>query len=506
MIPPEQHAEIRRLFYAEHWTVGTIASTLGVHHDTVQQAIDRDRFVRTGAQIRPSLLDPYKAFIAATLEQYPRLRATRLFAMLHDRGFAGSALQVRRYVRTVRPTARAEAYLRLDTLKGEQGQVDWGHFGRIQIGRAARALSCFVLVLSWSRAVYARFALDQTLESFLRGHVEAFGALQGVPRTLLYDNLKSVVLERVGDHIRFHPRVLELAGHYHFAPQPCAVARGNEKGRVERMIGYLRYSFFAARPFTSLDDLNAQLARWIADVAHARPVPGDPFDHLVRDALDEERPRLLPLPEHPFPCALVRSVASGKTPYIRFDGNDYSIPHTLVRRPLTLLATDTVVRLVHGTTEVAHHRRSYDQGQRLEDPAHLAALVHAKRRAHDLRGRDRLRQSCPHADAFLEALAVRGDPLAPQTLALGRLLDQYGAAALEAALADALTRGALNAASVAHLLDQRARARHTPPPLAVVLPDDPRVRDLRITPHRLTTYDALLRPHADEEGSDGPAE
>jgi hypothetical protein len=318
--------------------------------------------------------------------------------------------------------------------------------------------------------------------------------------------LKSVVLERVGDHIRFHPRVLELAGHYHFAPQPCAVARGNEKGRVERMIGYLRYSFFAARPFTSLDDLNAQLARWIADVAHARPVPGDPFDHLVRDALDEERPRLLPLPEHPFPCALVRSVASGKTPYIRFDGNDYSIPHTLVRRPLTLLATDTVVRLVHGTTEVAHHRRSYDQGQRLEDPAHLAALVHAKRRAHDLRGRDRLRQSCPHAEAFLEALAVRGDPLAPQTLALGRLLDQYGAAALEAALADALTRGALNAASVAHLLDQRARARHTPPPLAVVLPDDPRVRDLRITPHRLTTYDALLRPHADEEGSDGPAE
>jgi transposase len=87
-----------------------------------------------------------------------------------------------------------------------------------------------VLVLSWSRACYARFALDQTLESFLRGHLEAFAALQGVPRTILYDNLKSVVLERAGDHIRFHPRLLELAGHYHFAPQPCAVARGNEKG------------------------------------------------------------------------------------------------------------------------------------------------------------------------------------------------------------------------------------------------------------------------------------
>src|SRR5207245_1181542 len=88
-----------------------------------------------------------------------------------------------------------------------------------------------------------------TLESFLRGHVEAFAALQGVPRTILYDNLKSVVLERVGDHIRFHPHVLELAGHYHFAPQPCAVARGNEKGRVERFIGFLRHAFFApSRP------------------------------------------------------------------------------------------------------------------------------------------------------------------------------------------------------------------------------------------------------------------
>jgi hypothetical protein len=272
------------------------------------------------------------------------------------------------------------------------------------------------------------------------------------------------------------------------------------------MIQFLRSSFFAARPFPSLDDLNAQLARWIEEVAHTRPVPGDPSGRRVRDALDEERAHLLPLPEHPFPCELVRSVVSGKTPYIRFDGNDYSIPHPLVRRPLTLVATDRIVRLVDGTTEVAHHVRSYDHGQRLEDPAHVAALAREKRRAHEVRGRDRLRQSCPRADLFLAALAGRGEPLAPPTLALLRLLDQYGAAALEMALADALTRGAINAASVAHLLDQQARARHTPPPLPVVLPDDPRVRDLRVPPHRLSTYDALLHPCPDPEVPDGPAE
>jgi transposase len=457
MISLLQRAEMRRLFYAEHWPIGTIAEALGVHHETVRRALNRDRGIHPGPQIRPSELDPYKAFIATTLEQYPRLRATRLFAMLQDRGYPGSVIQVRRYVRTVRPAARAEAFFRLETLVGEQGQVDWGNFGAIQIGRARRVLSCFVLVLSWSRAVYARFALDQTLESFLRGHVEAFAALGGVPRTLLYDNLKSVVLERFGEHIRFHPRLLELAGHYHFAPQPCAVARGNEKGRVERMIQYLRHAFFAARRFTAIEDLNAQLAHWIAETAHQRPVPGDPTGRRVAEALDEERPRLLSLPTHPFACELVRAVASGKTPYLRFDSNDYSIPPVLIRRPLALVASEHEVRVLDGATEVARHPRSYDRGPRIEAAGHLAALTAAKRRAQDLRGRDRLRQACPHADAFLDALARRGEPLARHTTALLRLLDQYDPGELDAALADAVARETLSAWAIAHRLDQRAR-------------------------------------------------
>jgi len=506
MIPPEVDAEIRRLFFAEHWRIETIATALGIHHDTVQHVIEQDRVIRPGAQIRPSRLDPYKAFILATLEQYPRLRATRLFAMVRDRGYPGSVIQVRRYVRTVRPQARAEAYLRLETLPGEQAQVDWGNFGTLRIGRARRPLSCFVLVLSWSRAMYARFALDQTLESFLRGHVEALTTLGGTPREILYDNLKSVVLERVGDHIRFHPRMLELAGHYHFAPKPCAVARGNEKGRVERKISFLRHSFFAARAFSSVADLNAQLTRWIADIAHARPVPGRP-EQSVAAALVEEQPRLLALPEHPFACELVRPVTSGKTPYVRFDANDYSIPHTSVRRPLTLSASESHLRLLDGVTEVARHARSYDRGQRIEDPAHLAALAQEKRRAHDLRGRDRLRAACPHADAFLDALARRDAPLAAQTTRLLRLLDQVGAVALDLALAEALERGAISAASVAHLLEQRRRARRLPPPLDVVLPADPRVRDLRVTPHALTAYDTLLAPISprEEDPPDDPA-
>jgi len=503
VIDAAQRARIRRLFYAEHWRVGTIASELGVHHDTVRLAVEVDRFGSAGTQIRPTLLDPYKGLIGKILDDHPKLRATRIFQMLEARGYPGSVVQLRRYVAGVRPS-RSEAFLRLVTMPGEQAQVDWGNFGKIQVGSAKRSLSCFVLVLSWSRAMYAQFAFDQTLESFMRGHVAAFAALGGPPREILYDNLKSVVLERAGDHIRFNPRILELAGHYHFAPKPCAPYRGNEKGKVERQIQYLRHSFFAARRYSSIEDLNAQLARWIAEVANVRRAPGHPDGHTVGELLADERTRLLPMPEHPMPCGRILGVASGKTPYVRFDLNDYSIPHTLVKKSLTLVATAKSVRLLDGDVEVAHHARSYDRGKVIEHATHIAELAREKRHAHDLRGRDLLRSACKHADALLDALALRGESLVGHTTRLTQLLERYGSAELDRALADAIARGAFGAASVAHILDQRARARRSLPPLEVVLPDDPRVRDLRVTPHTLARYDELYAASDTDENTKPP--
>jgi len=493
MISDEEHARIRRLYYAEHWKVGTIASELGVHHDTVRRAIGAERFIgQTEARVVASVLDPYKAFIADTLAQHPRLRASRLFDMIRERGYPGSEVVVRRYVCRIRPLPR-EAFFKLETMPGEQAQVDWASFGKIRIGSATRSLSCFVMVLGYSRAHFARFVLDQKMESFLRSHVLAFEAFGGVPRTILYDNLKSVVVERVGAHVRFHPRILELAGHYHFAPKPCAPYRGNEKGKVERAIQYLRHSFFAARRYASVADLNEQLAEWSSRVAFARPRPQDPDRRSVRDAFEQEKPRLLTLPEHPLEANLVMPIASGKTPYVRFDLNDYSIPAYLVRRSLTLVASETEVRIVNGSEIVARHPRSYDRRRSIEDRKHLDALAADKRRASELRGRDRLTRECPRADTFLEQIAVRGGHLGGTTLRLLHLLDRYDARAVDAAIGEALARGAISAEAVAHVLDQRRRAANAPPLVDVVLPDDPRVRDLRVTPHSLASYDDALR-------------
>ena len=212
----------------------------------VQRVLSQAGLPRVGPPPRPSKIDAYLPFIRQTLESYPTLTASRLYVMACGRGYRGNPDHFRHLIACHRPRPKAEAYLRLRCLPGEKGQVDWGHFGHLEIGRARRPLMAFVMVLSYSRQIFLRFFLDARMENFLRGHVAAFEAWQGVPRVLLYDNLKSAVSERRGDAIRFHPTLLSLAGHYRYEPRPVAVARGNEKGRVERAIRHVRDSFFAA--------------------------------------------------------------------------------------------------------------------------------------------------------------------------------------------------------------------------------------------------------------------
>ncbi len=212
MIPEETVVEIRRLFYGEHFPVGTIAATLGVHHETVERAIGNAKFHGPRPAERGSVTAPFRDFLAGTLRQYPRLRATRLYEMVRQRGYAGSVVQLRRAVRELRPVA-PEAFLKLRKFPGEEAQVDWAHFGTVRMGRAERKLSCFVLTLSYSRALYLEFFFDQHLESFLSGHVNALSDLGGVPRTFLTDNLAAAVIERVGAAVRFNPHYLELCAH-----------------------------------------------------------------------------------------------------------------------------------------------------------------------------------------------------------------------------------------------------------------------------------------------------
>ena len=505
MISRQLETEILRLHHAEGWPVGTLSRQLHLHHSTVRRVLGQAGIAAAHQYTRPLMVEPFVPFIQETLARYPTLRASRLYRMVRERGYPGAPDHFRAIVARYRPREAAEAYLRLRTLPAEQGQIDWAHFGKLLVGRARRPLMAFVMVLSYSRHLFVRFYLSATMASFLDAHVQAFSFFNAVLRTLLYDNLRSAVLERVHDAIRFHPTLLELAAWYHFQPRPVAVARGNEKGRVERAIRFVRDRFFAARRFADMADLNAQALEWCAGEAAERPCPED-RTRSVRACFEEEQPRLLALPSEPFPCQEHLIVRAGKTPYVRFDLNDYSIPHTHVRRSLQLLATLDTVRILDANTLIAVHARSFDRGAQIEDLAHIQALVEHKRAGRAHRAIDRLHHAAPSAGRFFKLAAERGAHLGSLTRGLIDLLDTHGAAALEAALTAALAEDAAHLAAVRHFIDLQRAQRGARPPVPVTLPDDARVRALTVRPHKLADYEQLAREGSSDERPDDPCD
>jgi transposase len=487
VIQPEIAAEIVRLFTVEGWKVGTIARHLSVHHSTVARALEQCG-LSGERERRASIIDSFVPFIRDTFERYPRLPASVLYRMVRARGYPGGEDHFRHRVALLRPRRAAEAYLELRTLPGEQAQVDWASFGTWAVEGGERRLSAFVMVLSYSRMIFVRFFFDQRLSSFIEGHVRAWAFFGGAAKTALYDNLKSAVLERRGDAIRFHPSMLSLAAHYRFEPRAAAVGRGNEKGRVERAIGYLRTSFFHGILFADIDDLNRQVGRFCTEVAATRGWPQQ-RGITVAEAFAKEKPLLVELPGDPFPVSQREEVSVGKTPYVRFDSNRYSVPHKRVRRTLTLEADSHRVRIMDRGEVVAEHRRCWDKHQVIEQPDHISSLKRHKRRARLQRGQERLLRAVPATETLLIEMGRRQRRLHTAVDRLTILLEEYGAKELSAAVNEAIEKGSPHPETVRLVLDRRRRARRQSPSVPVRLPDSEKVRNIVVTPHALGDYD-----------------
>ena len=485
-VSPDTEAEIRRLYFAEHWKRGTIAAQLGVHPDVVVRTLGS--FGPKPGSPRPDarVLEPYIPFVGETLERYPRLVSTRLYDMICERGYDGSLRTLRRHVLHARPRSKSEAILRVETLPGEQAQVDWAHVGEIAVPGGRRALWAFVMVLAHSRASFAELVLSLDVHSLRRSLVRAAVAFKGLPRQWLFDNAKTIVIERNGDAVRFHPHLLDLAGRLHVQPRLCAPYRPQEKGGVERAIRFFKERFFAARSFHSIDHGNVQLADFIARVAHPRPHPRWP-DRTVADVFADEQARLLPLPD-PLPQTdLVAPIAVDRAAFVKLDTNRYSVPHTYASRTLTLVANDVELHLLDGDTEVASHPRSWARNECHELPVHRAALVKEKRAARDLKGRDRLRVEVPGIEVLLERWVLAGRNLGSMVARTIALLDAYGAPVLRETVTEMHERGTHDPGAMAILCEQRRRRRGDRPPLIFALGDHVQERD--VVPHDLGGYD-----------------
>lgn len=485
-LPVEVVAEIRRLHYAEHWKRGTICQQLGIHPDAVERALTRHG-PKPRQPASQTVLAPYLGFIDETLRRYPRLVGTRLEEMLRERGYAGSLRTLRRHLVTARPEPTREAFVRIETLAGEQAQVDWAHVGSMAVPGGERKLWVFVIVLAFSRAFWAELVFDLDIFSLLRSLVRAAAFFGGNPRQWLFDNPKTVVTERHGNMARFHDQLLALAAEMHVQPRLCGVRKPHEKGKVERLIRWLKERFFAARTFHSLSHGNAQLLKFIEEVGSRRPHPTHP-NQSVNALFEQEQPRLLQLPA-PLPNVdLITPIRVDKTASVRFDTNRYSVPADYVSRTITITANDEHIRLLDGANLIATHSRNWGRHQVIELPEHRASILETKHQASAPKGQDRLRAEVPNIAPLFDRWFESGHNIGSMTSKTVRLLDLYGAIVMQAAVEDMLARGTFAPGALAILCDQHHQ-RLKGPVASIPLALGAHVVERDVLQHDLGGYD-----------------
>lgn len=490
----ELWATIRRLFEVEKLSKTAISLRLRVHRQTVRRALASTQGPPQDARrppTDPGKLYAFEGYLRRRLGEYPELSGAKLLIELRRMGYGGGYTILKELLRTLRPE-RPKAYLRIETLPAEFAQVDWANIGSIQVGNAKRKLSCFVMVLSYSRKMYAELTLSQCLEDFLAAHVNAFHFFGGAPKKINYDNLKTVVLSREGGHIHFHPKFMDFAGAYLFEPVPCNVRAAWEKGKVESGIKYLRSSFLAGRPILDLPTLKKELAFWLENEANVR-IHGTTRERPV-DRFAAEQPLLQGLPAADYDCAIVKSLPASSQGLVHFQTNRYTVPHGWAGKVLTLKATGQTVCLYAAAQFLATHPRSFEKFRLIENPEHYAGLLAQRKKARSAKRVEEFLALGPQSQAYLQGLAAAELNLAAHVDKILDCVRDFGRAEMIAAVDHALSFGAFGAAYIHNILLQRRAKAGQAAPQPVVLRKKPDWSNVAVEDTDLGLYDDLFEP------------
>lgn len=355
-------------------SISDIARLTGHDRKTVRAVIQGPLLrQRRPTTPRASKLDPFTPYLAQRIADGV-VNAQKLFHEIQAQGYPGQKSLVRNFVQPFRQARPAQATVRFETAPGEQAQVDWGHFGTIEHRGQPHKLYAFLFTLGWSRAIYLEFTVSLTSAVFLRCHVHAFHALGGIPRRILYDNLKSVVLDRDPDGaIHWNPTFLDFAAYYGFAPAACRPYRAQTKGKVERGIGYVRTSFWPGLTVVDLADLNGQAREWTATIANRR-VHGTTREVPVARLPHEGLHSLAGQPD--YDTSLVGYRRSSRDARISYGGNFYSVPLAYAGQQVLVRELEGAVLSVVSPQgeEIARHDLASGTHQIIITPAHYATL------------------------------------------------------------------------------------------------------------------------------------
>ncbi len=352
-----------------------IAERLGLSRNTVRKYLRAPGVpVARPRPPRRSKLEPYRPFLEERIGAGV-LNTVLLLRELRARGYAGGVTILKEYVEPFRRQRQPAATVRFEPALGEQAQVDWGKFRYRAADGAERSVWCFVLVLSWSRAIYVEFAPRADVATFIRCHLHAFERLRGVPRRCLYDNAKVVVLGRdAAGEPAWNARFLDFALRLGFEIRLCRPYRAQTKGRVESGIKYVRGNFWPTARFVDLADLNAQARAWADEVADPR-IHGTTLERPA-DRLRRERPHLLALPAAERLVPFRREERRvGRDGYVAYERAWYGVTWRRAGQLVQVQAEADTVQIWVGDQRLAVHLRAHRPGQRLTVPGQWAGLA-----------------------------------------------------------------------------------------------------------------------------------
>ena len=489
MIDYETYCKIKDCHERQQLTVAQTARALGLHAQTVAKWVNRAQYRARHSVPRQSRLDPFKARILRLLETHP-YSAQQIFQRLREEGFDGGATIVKAYVRKVRPVRR-EAFLKLAFAAGECAQVDWGEYGSIGVGSTRRRLSFFVMVLCHSRLMYVEFNVMQTMEHFLAAHEHAFTAFGGCPARLMIDNLKSAVLARVvGEAPVFNPRYLDFSRHWGFDISACNVAKGNEKGRVENAVGYVKKNFLNGLDFLDFSAVNPAAEVWLSTIANVR-IHGETHQRPV-DLFKAEQAHLRPLNPMPYDIGRIKSQRASSQFRIALDSNHYSVPAEFASQHVTLKAYPDRVCIYHQDKLIARHVRSYERHKDIEDPDHPKALLEQRRNAREQRLLMRFLSLSRYAQTYVEGIEQRRVNPRHHLRKIVALSEIYGVDAVDRAIQDGIAFAAYSCEYIANILEMRGRETTEPGALHLTRRHD--LLEIEIAPPDLSLYEG----HGDE--------
>lgn len=489
MIDYSTFCQIRHLHDQKKLNASQIAQELQLNLKTAQKWIAQPTYQPRQSPKRSSKLDPFKGSIVAMLERHP-YTAQQILQQLRQQGYEGGYTILKQFVRQVRPV-RKPAFLMLEFAAGECAQVDWGSYGSIQVGSTRRRLSFFVLVLCHSRMMYLEFTLRQSMEHFLTCHRRALEFLGGVPQKIMIDNLKTGVLHHPrGQQAQFHPRYLDFAAHYGFQPVACNVGKGNEKGRVENGVGYVKKNFLAGLQIPSFPALNPAARQWLETVANVRVHRETRRKPL--EVFAQEKPLLKPLASMPYDCAVIQPASANACCRVSFDANRYSVPPLYASQKLTLKACPEEVCIFHNQKLIALHPRSYDRHRKIDNPDHARQLVIQRQKARRQTLLSSFLNLGPQAELYCRKLQEKRLNTPHHIQKIVALSEIYGPDKVVRALQDAIAFEAYGCEYIANLLAQRERPAAAPSALHLTRRQD--LLELELPPADLSAYEPKQQP------------